>query len=217
MLGVQRPILGAPHWGSSPLLVYLLWQGPALLSHRPKHLDPCLWLLCPSNGQHPHPPSCLPMGGGGPTGKWGPAPFNPLARSIAGLRDPSRVPKVARPPGHLPSQVEEGGRPLTGGLTQGLPCWVVLSSESGPAQRKIKNLEGVNSFTGARRMGGRAAWLHSPRWILKKLLASAFVGLLFFIIKNNSVSYCLSGNCSKIDTEGWCLHFHHQKSAASGC
>lgn len=41
--------------------------------------------------------------------------------------------------------------------------------------------------------------------------ASDFVYLFIFFYKSNSACYGLSGNCSQVETEISCLHFHHQK------
>lgn len=113
VLGAQLPTPGAPHWGSRSLLGRILGRHPICLPTGPNHPDNSLWPLCPSSGQGGRPPSCLPMerwgGGGGPTGQWGLASFHPLARSSAGLRDPSWVPKVVRPAGRLPCRGEGDG------------------------------------------------------------------------------------------------------------
>lgn len=146
VLRVQWPILGGrPHTGV-PLPCKRATQCPALTSHHLKHLDPCLWLPCPSRGQRQQPPGCLRKGGRGPQGDGG--------EGAASHRWTD--------PGSL------------------------LSSESGgawetKAQRKIKNLEAAKGLAGARGTRGRAAGLHSPHRLPKKL-ASISVGFFFFLI-----------------------------------
>lgn len=115
VLRVQRPILGASQWGSSPLQMRL----PSVLtffSTLLKHLDPCLWLLCPFSGQHPHLSSCLPMGGcsWGPTSRWEESGLFQFIIQKHCRTDPSQVPKVARtrpPTAVCPFRQREGLAP----------------------------------------------------------------------------------------------------------